>query len=235
MKMNRHLFCAFAVVLVASLAQAQDPPLLKTPQDKVNYGIGVNVARNFKQQGIDVDLDMVIKGMRDGLSGDKLLITEEDLRATMTKFQNELRLKQAAALRSAGDDNKKKGEAFLSENENKEGVVALPSGLQGRVLRTGEGKKPTDEDTVEIRYRGTLIDGFRQFGSQRSTGRNPESEGHGCRLQGSPQAHVCGLQVATLHPAPTGLRDARFRPRGRTKRHPHLRDGTPRGQMSFDW
>ena len=59
----------------------------------------------------------------------------------------------------AQQDNKKKGEAFLAENKTKAGVVTLPSGLQYKILKAGEGRKPTEADTVECRYRGTHIDG----------------------------------------------------------------------------
>ena len=72
----------------------QEPTDLKTEKDKVNYGIGVSVARNFKQQGMDVDVNMVVKGLKDELSGKKLLLSEDELRKTMTAYQQELRQKQ---------------------------------------------------------------------------------------------------------------------------------------------
>lgn len=62
-------------------------------------------------------------------------------------------------MRKAAEDNKKEGDAFLAENKTKEGFVTLPSGLQFRVLKTGDGRRPTDADTVEINFRGTLLDG----------------------------------------------------------------------------
>jgi FKBP-type peptidyl-prolyl cis-trans isomerase len=65
--------------------------------------------------------------------------------------------RQAAAL--VGEENRKAGEAFLAANKAKAGVVTLPSGLQYRILKAGDGGKPSDADTVECRYRGTLIDG----------------------------------------------------------------------------
>jgi FKBP-type peptidyl-prolyl cis-trans isomerase len=54
---------------------------------------------------------------------------------------------------------REKGEAFLIQNEKKEGVKTLPSGLQYRVLKEGDGKHPTKADQVVVHYRGTLIDG----------------------------------------------------------------------------
>jgi FKBP-type peptidyl-prolyl cis-trans isomerase FklB len=157
-KMALKCVALLAVGLLAAQVYAEEVPVLKTQNDKVNYGIGVNVVKNFKQQGIEIDLDVVIKGMKDALSGGKLLMTEEDLRKTMMAFQNELRLKQRQT-RTAGVNNKKDGEMFLAENKKKEGVVSLPSGLQYNILKAGDGKKPTEADIVECRYRGTLIDG----------------------------------------------------------------------------
>jgi len=97
--------------------------------------------------------------LRDALSGAKLLMTEEDLRATLSAFQTEWKQKRAQALRLPAEENRKAGEAFLAENRSKEGVVTLPSGLQYKVLKAGDGKKPTEADTVECRYRGTLLNG----------------------------------------------------------------------------
>jgi FKBP-type peptidyl-prolyl cis-trans isomerase FklB len=70
----------------------------------------------------------------------------------------------------AAADNKKEGDAFLAENMKKEGVMALPSGLQYKILKAGSGKMPTDADTVECNYRGTFINGT-EFDSSYRTGK----------------------------------------------------------------
>jgi FKBP-type peptidyl-prolyl cis-trans isomerase FklB len=77
----------------------------------------------------------------------------------MRTFQTELRDKQQAKRKAEGDENLKAGEVFLAENRKKEGVVTLPNGLQYKILKAGGGRKPTEADTVEVNYRGTLIDG----------------------------------------------------------------------------
>ena len=160
---------AVGLLLLATQVSAGENQTFRSPMDKVNYGIGVEMARNFKNQGIDVDLDMVIKGMKDGLSGN-VLITEKELHKLMTDFQAELRQKQATAKKIAAMDNKRKSEAFLNGNKAKPGVVELPSGLQYRIIRAAGGKKPTDADTVECNYRGTLIDGT-EFDSTYESGK----------------------------------------------------------------
>jgi FKBP-type peptidyl-prolyl cis-trans isomerase len=168
LKMALKWTAILGLLLLAAQVSAGEPAVLKTQKDMVNYGIGVNLMRNFKQQGIEIDLDLVIKGMRDEASGQKLLVSEKELSATMAGFQTEIRQKQVQARRIAAVENKKAGDAFLAENKMKEGVVTLPSGLQYKILRAGDGKKPTEADTVEVRYRGTLIDGTEFDNSERS-------------------------------------------------------------------
>jgi FKBP-type peptidyl-prolyl cis-trans isomerase FklB len=159
MKMILKWMMILGVVLLAAQVGAEETLLLKTQKEKASYAIGVDLARNFKRLGIEVDVDVFLKALRDVFSGEKLLMSEEDLRATMNTFQAELRQKQAQAMRIAAEDNKKEGDVFLAENKTKEGVVTLPSGLQFKILKAGDGKKPTEADTVEVNYRGILING----------------------------------------------------------------------------
>jgi len=147
------------VGLLAAQAIAQDTTSFKTQKDRESYGIGVAMAKNLKRQGIDIDADSVVKGMQDELSGAKVLMSDEDLRAVMTTLQTKMRQKQEEAVKMASEENKKKGDAFLAENKAKEGVVATASGLQYKILKAGDGKKPGEADTVECQYRGTLVDG----------------------------------------------------------------------------
>ncbi len=86
-------------------------------------------------------------------------MTEDELQKTMSVFQTELMKKQADAAKVAGERNMKEGESFLAENKKKEGVMTLPSGLQYRSLKTGDGKLPKIDDTVICHYRGTLVNG----------------------------------------------------------------------------
>jgi FKBP-type peptidyl-prolyl cis-trans isomerase len=153
---------------VAIQANAEEAQVLKTKTDKENYSIGVNLVKSFKQQGIEVDLDVVIRGMKDALAGGKLLMTDDELRKTFSAFQNELRLKQRQTRSMSAVDGRREGEVFLAENKKKEGVITLPSGLQYKILKAGDGIKPMETDTVEVNYRGTLINGTEIDNSYRS-------------------------------------------------------------------
>jgi len=148
-----------ALGLLAIPARAQDSAAPTSQKDKVSYGIGVQVAKTLKGQGIDVNPDLLIKGLRDALSGQKLLMSDDELNTTMSALQQEMNQKQMQERVKHADDNKKTGDAFLADNGKKQGVVTLPSGLQYKILKPAEGKKPTDADTVSCNYRGTLIDG----------------------------------------------------------------------------
>jgi FKBP-type peptidyl-prolyl cis-trans isomerase FklB len=158
------------LVLLAAQC-AQEPAELKTDKDKVDYGVGVSVARGIKQQGMNVNIDLVVKGMKDELAGNKLLLSEEDLRKTMTAYQQELRRKMMEERKKAALENRKSGEAFLEENKKKEGVITLPSGLQYKILKAAEGQKPAADSSVEVKYRGMLISGkeFDSSGAQTRT------------------------------------------------------------------
>ena len=148
-------------------AGAQSAP--QTEEDKRSYAVGVQVAEGIKSQPISVNPALVAAGLRDALSGAKLLMTNDEIGAAIMALQQEIEKKQEEVRAVALEKNKKDGEAFLAANAKKEGVVALPSGLQYKILTTGQGRKPTDDDTVVCNYRGTLIDG-KEFDSSEGRG-----------------------------------------------------------------
>ncbi len=131
---------------------------LKTEKDKASYAIGLNIGRSMHKDSVDVDTAILLRGMKDGLSGAKPLLTDDEAKATMMALQADLRKKQEVKMQVLGDTNKKAGEAFLAENKTKDGVVTLPSGLQYKILTEGTGPKPTAADTVVCNYKGTLLD-----------------------------------------------------------------------------
>ena len=147
------------VLLVASLASAQENLILKDQKDKMSYSYGVDTAGKLKSMPLGVNLDLFIMGVKDGLSGGKLLMTEQEIRETLIGLQKELTAKSDEQKKALADKNMSEGKAFLAENKKKEGVVTLPSGLQYKVLKEGTGKMPLDTNWVRIQFRGTLVDG----------------------------------------------------------------------------
>ena len=133
--------------------------MLETQKDKASYAIGLNIGKSMHRDDVDVDPKIVAQGLADALAGNKPLLTDEEIKTTMTAFQEDLRKKQELKRQALLETNKKEGEAFLTANGTKEGVVTLPSGLQYKILKAGTGAKPSATDSVVCNYRGTLLDG----------------------------------------------------------------------------
>jgi len=133
---------------------------IKTQKDSVSYGIGMNIGKNLKMQGIDVTTEILVQGLKDGLEGTSAaLLSDEEINTVLNSLQQEMTAKQAEKVKELSEKNKAEGEKFLAENKKKDSVVTLPSGLQYKVIKAGKGKSPKAEDTVETNYKGTLIDG----------------------------------------------------------------------------
>ena len=126
---------------------------------KVSYGIGLNIAQNFKQQKLELDQPAFDKGLADGFAEAEPALKQEVIMAAMQEFQKQQQEKMLTERKLAEDENKTAGEKFLTDNKAKEGVVTTESGLQYKVITAGEGAKPTAADTVVVHYRGTLING----------------------------------------------------------------------------
>jgi FKBP-type peptidyl-prolyl cis-trans isomerase FklB len=132
-------------------------PLPNTLSERASYAIGLNFGKQLKKAGNSIKIKTLFRGIRDGRSDNKALMTEKEIRTALTAFQRQLMEREAA-------DNLEKGQAFLQSNAKSEGVVTTKSGLQYRILKKGEGAKgegasPKLADSVVAHYRGTLIDG----------------------------------------------------------------------------
>jgi FKBP-type peptidyl-prolyl cis-trans isomerase FklB len=130
-----------------------------TEREKRGYALGVELGSDVARQQMEVDPKFLMQGMADGFSGGKLLMTVEDINAILAEMQKEQRGKIELARKEFAEKNRQDGEAFLAANKAKDGIVALPSGLQYRVLKEGDGQKPGLDDNVRCNYRGTLLDG----------------------------------------------------------------------------
>ncbi len=139
------------------------PLVLTTDKDKASYAIGMNIGKglkeNLKKDSVDVNNDILVRGMKDALAGAKPALSDEEAQKVLTALQTDLR-KHAQEVRDAeAVKNSKAGEEFLASNKAKPGVVTLPSGLQYKVVSEGNGPKPTLSDVVVCNYKGTLVDG----------------------------------------------------------------------------
>lgn len=171
--MKKILLCAVLACLSQTVLQAQNNKVksnskpvsstdkkatfqeLKTGLDSLSYAIGINIAGDLQQRGIeDLNLDALRKGFEDGLKNNPQLLTKEQCGMTLQQKLQEYAQKKSMAMKQKGID-------FLNKNKERKEVISLPNGLQYEILQAGEenGMKPKAIDTVVVDYVGTLIDG----------------------------------------------------------------------------
>jgi len=153
------VFWHAGLALLASFAGAAlaEPP--EGEAERASYSLGHQIGMDLTRQGREIDIESLRRGLGDALAGrapaladaerDALLVS---LKRTIVASEREDRIRGASSLRQAGA-------TFLAENARKEGVVALPSGLQYRVIRAATGRRPGADDRVTLRYRSTRLDG----------------------------------------------------------------------------
>lgn len=133
--------------------------VLKDDKDKISYAIGVDMGTNLKAQNIEVNPDMLARGLKDVLSNSQILLSQQEIGATLANLQKQIISKREADFKAQAEQNKRTGDAFLQANKTKTGVVTLPSGLQYKIITQGNGAQPTDKDSVTVNYAGRLING----------------------------------------------------------------------------
>ncbi len=173
-----HKLLALSLILSLSLATVAAAERVATPADNtppaasqtatpndqsqqqvLGYAIGFNVGGNLREGGVEVDLMSLQAGVSDGLRGVPPKYTEAELNAAFQRLQEMMQQRAMAEVQRMGEENKRKGEAFLAQNRKQPGVQQTPSGLQYKVVKQGDGPSPTVNDTVRCHYRGTLMDG----------------------------------------------------------------------------
>lgn len=170
--MKAALHAVLALVLVTVPAFAEEPKKLETNAQKFSYAVGLQLADNLKNQGlVTLDIDALALGIRDFLEGEDLRLTPDEIQAAVAAYQQEL-MEERLALATK---NREAEEAFLTENKQRDSVVALESGVQYEVIEEGTGESPTETDRVMVHYRGFLLDGT-EFDSSHNRGEATELE-----------------------------------------------------------
>lgn len=142
---------------------------LKSKKDKESYGIGVDVANNFKRLAVDINLDALFRGFRDVYTGKKLAMSNDELNQVMATYNSELKNKQFAAQKALMYANEKAGDEFIEKYRADKGVIVLPSGILYKIIKEGNGQKPKLTSTVVSRYKGSFVDG-KEFDNSDRTG-----------------------------------------------------------------
>lgn len=157
---NKLLLCAaVATAIVGCQPKVEKKEFkLETDEQKVSYGIGLMEGKRFKQD-FSVDVEAFTAGLKASISEEKPLMTEEEIKTTVQAFGQKLMAKREEEQKALGEKNKTSSATFLADNGKKDGVKTTASGLQYKVVSEGKGAKPKADDTVEVNYKGTLIDG----------------------------------------------------------------------------
>lgn len=157
----KHLLILFlSVILLGGVCDAEEKPLLKNENDRINYSVGYQIGGDFKRQEVVLNPAALVKGIEDALAESQTLMTEDEMRSTLIDLKKQIVAAEEDIRKTRGEKHRAEGRKFLVENGKKEGVVTLSSGLQYKVIQAGSGKKPTEQDTVTVNYRGTKIDGI---------------------------------------------------------------------------
>ncbi|MBT8048973.1 MAG: FKBP-type peptidyl-prolyl cis-trans isomerase [Xanthomonadales bacterium] len=151
----------FAIIVLAAFvagpAMAQD---LTSDKGKLSYAVGWDIGEDIQRRGAEFDVDTIIAAIRDSAAGRDSQVPADEMVALLTALQQKVRQEQAEAFQKLAEENQKKSEEFLAKNLSKNGIVALPSGIQYRVIEEGEGSRPGMESTVKVHYRGSKTDGL---------------------------------------------------------------------------
>ena len=163
------LSAAASAALLITSSQLSVASELDTLTDRVSYILGYNIGQQFKKDQITIDADIFSQAMKEAEKGTAPKLTQEEMQMAMKSFQDLQQAKRNEMMTVIAEANKKEGEAFLSANSKKEGVITTKSGLQYKVLTNGAGPKPVKGSQVSVHYRGTLLDGT-EFDSSYSRG-----------------------------------------------------------------
>jgi len=161
--------CWLIVLVVSPPVAADERSPIRTDQQMFSYTLGYQIggqlAAQIREGGLDLDPDAFAQAIVDVLSGRPPAMTTAEMEAALEMRQQQEKVRQ----NDAAETGRPRGEAFQVEYSQRQGVVATASGLQYRVIETGEGRSPGPADTVVVHYVGRLIDGT-EFDSSRDRG-----------------------------------------------------------------
>jgi FKBP-type peptidyl-prolyl cis-trans isomerase FklB len=167
---NLLLFSCFLLLTFSQSFAADEKHNPENQKDRESYSIGYQVGLSIQKDGVEINFDMLIQGLRDAIDGKEPLLSEEEMKSLILDLKKKAAEEQMRKIQEARAENAEEAAKFLEENGIKEGVKTTESGLQYRILREGDGASPGPEDPVTAHYRGTFIDGT-EFDSSYSRGK----------------------------------------------------------------
>jgi len=148
---------------------ASDTNLLNSEKARESYALGMYFGRSITNTGLDMDKELIQRGLRDIMSDKPALMSQAELSAAFMTFRQAAAANQQKMMAEQSQKNATAGAAFLEANKSKPGVVTLPDGLQYKVITEGTGESPSPNDQVSVNYRGTFVDGT-EFDSSAKAG-----------------------------------------------------------------
>ena len=145
--------------LFACKSEHPDNAQIKTSIDSVSYALGADIARHYMDQGLSLNSNLIYQGFRDKYQKDSLKLSDEQIEMILDFYAAQLNGDNQEALEQKARVNQNLQRDFLSQNELKEDVTTLASGLQYKVLEEGEGDPPQIDNTVQVDYQGRLLNG----------------------------------------------------------------------------
>jgi FKBP-type peptidyl-prolyl cis-trans isomerase len=168
------LVLAAGVLLPSGALLAQPPKTPAAPvadRAELSYALGYEAGLDLGQRKLEVDLDTILRGVRDGYSRKKPEYPPQTMQRVLQAMQSRMVAEARAAYQKLATGNLQKARAFFAENGKKPGVVTLPSGVQYKVLGSGkDDKSPTVDSEVTLQYRGQFLDGT-VFGDTADSGK----------------------------------------------------------------
>ena len=128
---------------------------IETDLEKLSYSMGIFFGKSVNRQEMEIDIPAFMQAVEDVLNNSEKKLTDDEMQKIINVYQKKEKEEQI----TKSTNSKVDGEKFLAENRNIDGVIALTSGLQYKIIKNGEGKKPLIDSRVIVHYRGTLIDG----------------------------------------------------------------------------
>ena len=147
------------VALIGTTSFAAPINNKSSQQDQLGYSYGYVMGRTNAETLKDINLDAFIQGIKEGFSGQKATLTDEEMAKALAQYKQQSEAKQMLEFKKTADENAQLGSAFLTENAKKSSVITRPSGLQYTIIQQGTGKSPSAKSKVSVNYEGRLIDG----------------------------------------------------------------------------
>jgi FKBP-type peptidyl-prolyl cis-trans isomerase FklB len=166
--MRWYLYITTALILFLSqgVLWAEEMTMIAGESDRISYSLGYQIGNDFKSQGLDLDAKALVRGFNDASAGAEPKLARKQMNAILSELKARISATQRGDSRERrarknkqAQEKRSKGRAFMDENAKKPGVETLPSGLQYRVIRAGNGSKPGPGDSVRVHYRGRMLNG----------------------------------------------------------------------------